>query len=43
MLAGTICYFLVVALAYGLTHLISGRAAYMHVGSLFGTIMAANV
>jgi uncharacterized membrane protein len=43
LLAGTICYLLVVALAYGLTHLISGRAAYIHIGALFGTIMAANV
>jgi uncharacterized membrane protein len=43
VLAGTICYFLVVALAYALTHLISGRAAYIHIGALFGTIMAANV
>ena len=43
VLAGTICYALVVALAYGLTHIISGRAAYIHVGALFGTIMVANV
>jgi uncharacterized membrane protein len=43
VLAGTICYLLVVALTYGLTHLISGRAAYIHIGALFGTIMAANV
>ena len=43
LLAGTICYLLIVALAYGLTHLISGRAAYIHVGALFGTIMTANV
>jgi len=43
LLAGTICYLLVVALAYGLTHVISGRAAYMHIGALFGTIMVANV
>ena len=43
LLAGTICYLLVVALAYGLTHLISGRAAYIHIGALFGTIMTANV
>jgi uncharacterized membrane protein len=41
--AGTICYLLVVALAYGLTHIISGRAAYIHVGALFGTIMVGNV
>src|SRR5258708_21659860 len=43
VLAGTVCYLLVVALAYGLTHLISGRAAYIHIGALFGTIMAAHV
>jgi uncharacterized membrane protein len=43
LLAGTICYLLVVALAYGLTHVISGRAAYIHIGALFGTIMTANV
>jgi len=43
LLAATICYLLVVALAYALTHLISGRAAYIHIGALLGTIMAANV
>jgi len=43
LLASTICFLLVVALAYGLTHLISGRAAYIHIGALFGTIMTANV
>lgn len=43
VLAATICYLLVVALAYGLTHTLSGRAAYIHMGALFGTIMAANV
>jgi uncharacterized membrane protein len=43
LLAATICYLLVVALAYALTHLISGRAAFIHIGALFGTIMAANV
>ena len=36
-------YFLVVTLAYGLTHLMSGRAAYIHIGALLGTIMVANV
>jgi uncharacterized membrane protein len=41
--AGTICYLLVVGLAHGLTHIISGRAAFIHVGALFGTIMVANV
>jgi uncharacterized membrane protein len=43
VLAAAICYLLVVALAYALTHTLSGRAAYIHVGALFGTIMAANV
>ena len=43
VVSGTICYVLVVALAYGLTHLLSGRAAYIHIGALFGTIMTANV
>jgi len=33
----------IVAVAYGLTHVISGRAAYMHVGAMFGTIMFLNV
>ncbi|RME76419.1 MAG: hypothetical protein D6776_01270 [Planctomycetota bacterium] len=36
-------YVLVAALAYGLTHVLSGRAAYMHVGAMLGTCMAANV
>jgi uncharacterized membrane protein len=38
-----IAYALIVALAYGLTHVFSGRAAYIHLGAIFGTIMAANV
>jgi uncharacterized membrane protein len=32
-----------VALAYGLTSLLSGRAAYLHMGAVLATIMAANV
>lgn len=42
-LAAAISYVLVVAVAYGLTQVLSGRAAYMHVGAMLGTIMAANV
>lgn len=34
---------LVVAVAYALTHVLSPRAAYMHVGAMLGTIMTANV
>src|SRR5207253_3116490 len=29
--------------AWGLMHVFSGRAAYIHVGAIFGTIMTANV
>src|SRR6266478_142738 len=29
--------------AWGLTHVFSGRAAFIHVGAMFGTIMTANV
>jgi uncharacterized membrane protein len=38
-----IAYILIVAIAYGLTRVLSGRAAYIHVGAMLGTIMAANV
>ena len=38
-----IAYILIVVLAYGLTRVFSGRAAYIHLGAIFGTIMAANV
>jgi uncharacterized membrane protein len=31
------------AAAWGLVHVFSGRAAYIHVGAIFGTIMTANV
>ena len=33
----------IAALAWGLMHVFSGRAAYIHVGAMFGTIMTANV
>ena len=42
-LFAVIAYLLIVATAYGLTRVFSGRGAYIHVGALFGTIMAANV
>ena len=31
------------AIAWAMTHIFSGRAAYIHVGALFGTIMTLNV
>jgi uncharacterized membrane protein len=36
-------FVLIVAATYGLSRLMSARAAYMHVGAALGTIMAANV
>jgi uncharacterized membrane protein len=38
-----IAYVLLVGVTYGLTRYLSARAAYIHVGALMGTIMAANV
>src|SRR5215210_4987520 len=43
VLFAAISYLMIVGVAYGLTRVLSGRAAYIHVGSMFGTIMAANV
>jgi uncharacterized membrane protein len=42
-LFAVIAYLLIVVATYGLTRVLSGRAAYIHVGAIFGTIMAANV
>ena len=33
----------IAVLAWGLMHVFSGRAAYIHLGAVFGTIMSANV
>jgi uncharacterized membrane protein len=38
-----VAYILIVGLAFGLTRVFSARAAYIHLGATFGTIMAANV
>lgn len=38
-----IAFAFVVSISYGLSRVMSGRAAFIHVGALFGTIMAANV
>jgi uncharacterized membrane protein len=42
-LFAAVAYVLIVLLAFGLTRVFSARAAYIHVGAVFGTIMAANV
>jgi len=38
-----VAYLLLVGVSYGLTRYLSARAAYIHVGAMMGTIMAANV
>jgi uncharacterized membrane protein len=38
-----VCFALTTGAAYGLTQVFSGRAVYIHVGAMYGTIMAANV
>jgi uncharacterized membrane protein len=38
-----VAYVLILAVSFGLTNVFSARAAYIHVGAIFGTIMAANV
>jgi uncharacterized membrane protein len=42
-LFAVVAYGLIVAMSYGLTQFLSARAAYIHLGAMFGTIMAANV
>jgi uncharacterized membrane protein len=42
-LFAVVSYILIVVVSYGLTRVFSGRAAYIHVGAMFGGIMAANV
>ena len=41
--AAVLSFVLLIALAYGLGEVLSARAAYLHVGAVMGTIMAANV
>jgi uncharacterized membrane protein len=41
--AAALSFVLLIALAYGLGEVLSARAAYLHVGAVMGTVMAANV
>jgi uncharacterized membrane protein len=38
-----VCFLILIGIAWGLSHVLSGRAAYMHVGAMMGIIMVANV
>jgi len=42
-LAISICFIVMVFIAWALPHVMSDRAAYLHVGVILGTLMAANV
>ena len=42
-LFAAVAYVLIVAVSFGLTRIFSARAAYIHIGAIFGTIMAVNV
>lgn len=42
-LFGGVWFLTLTAAAYGLTHLFADRGAFMHVGAIIGTVMAANV
>lgn len=43
MVAGALSIFALLGIAYALTQLFSGRAAYLHVGVLLGSVMTGNV
>lgn len=43
LLFAALYFIFVVAVAYTLTHLLSGRAAFLHVGAMIATTMGANV
>ncbi|MBI3180600.1 MAG: urate hydroxylase PuuD [Myxococcales bacterium] len=43
LFAGALSFALVVAIAFGLSRVMSGRAAFIHLGGLFGTTMMLNV
>ena len=43
LVLGAVYFGFVVAVAWGLTHVLSGRAAFLHVGAMIATAMSANV
>src|SRR5262245_46254897 len=40
--ASVVSYLLLVGVTFGLTRVMTGRAAYIHVGAMLGTLMTAN-
>ena len=43
IVAGLVSFLLIIGVAYGLAQVLSGRAALIHVGAMFGTLMVLNV
>lgn len=43
VVAVVVSYMILVGVILGLTHVMGGRAAYIHVGAMLGTLMTANV
>jgi uncharacterized membrane protein len=43
LIGAALNYLALVGIAYGLTHVLEGRAAYIHLGAMMGTIMMLNV
>ncbi|MEK7432653.1 MAG: urate hydroxylase PuuD [Cyanobacteriota bacterium] len=43
LFTATACFLMAIGVAYGLSQVLNARAAYIHVGAMIGTIMAANV
>lgn len=42
-LGAAISFLLTMGVAYGLSHILSGRALFIHIGAMFGTLMVTNV
>jgi uncharacterized membrane protein len=43
MVGGIVSFLLIVAYSFGMNMIMSGRSLFIHIGAMFGTIMAANV
>lgn len=42
-LGAAVSFAMTLAVAYGLSHILSGRALFIHIGAMFGTLMVTNV
>ena len=42
-LGALVSYVMTIGVAFGLSHILSGRAMFIHIGAMFGTLMVTNV